>query len=141
VRLAIVFLAVHAKKRPEPPGASHEYAVAIGEESSPRPDGTPKGIRVAAVVGVVLLCLLTAMTLPAFIWLIVGGLCGPRGRLHVTGRGRPTSGGCSGLALRPVRVGRARAPPASPIGDPAIGAERRGNNLLKLGLVSAVGGL
>jgi hypothetical protein len=47
-----------------------------GSEGPSRPDGTPRR-RSLAFWGLVLMGLATAMTLPAFIWIIAGGLCGP----------------------------------------------------------------
>jgi hypothetical protein len=45
------------------------------EEPSGPDEGSPE-LSSPAVVGFVLMCLATAMTLPAFIWLAGGGLCG-----------------------------------------------------------------
>jgi hypothetical protein len=47
-----------------------------GSEGPSRPDAAPRR-RSLASWGLVLMGLATAMTLPAFIWIIGGGLCGP----------------------------------------------------------------
>jgi hypothetical protein len=58
-------------------------------EEPPGPNGSPK-LSSLAMVGFVSMCLATAITLPALIWLLGGGLCGP---------GNTT---CSGPADMPV---------------------------------------
>jgi hypothetical protein len=109
-----------------------------GREGPPGPNGAPKRLSLARV-GFVSMCLATAMTLPALIWLLGGNLCG---------RGRDT---CSGPADMPV--------PAVvllwlsvPLGLGALAiliwaatklkrsGEPRESNLVKVGIVMAVVG-
>ena len=106
----------------------------LGKKSSPRPDGSPKRIPVAAVVGVVLICLATAMTLPAFIWLIGGGLCGP---------GASTCNGPADMPLPAVVLVWLSVPFGlvalglllqALIGDPAIGGRTEGEQSVGAGI-------
>jgi hypothetical protein len=103
------------------------------EEPSGSDEGIPK-LSSLAVGGFVSMCLATAMTLPAFIWLVGGGLCG--GATSCSG---PADIPASALVLLwPLCSARDRALAIFISARTKIG--RSGSKLLTVGFVLAVVG-